>query len=128
MKRNECNILWISTKKIFLDHLFCWAIFLSTFNSSAFRSISFFLVFFYNLCGSWRRSRSHKRKGNRQLAYANGKMQIADLLFSCASWISFKRHKESLMEKRLMDKTLEEIPEPVANKEKSHIVEGPQKW
>ena len=86
-------------KELFLDHLLCWAIFLSAFSSSTFRSMSFFLAFFNNFCDSWRRSRSHRRKGNRRFAYTNGKMQIADLLFSCASWISFRRDKESPLNK-----------------------------
>ena len=43
-------------------------------------------------CDSWGSFRSHRRK-------ANGKMQIGDLFFSCASWIFFRRHKESLLAK-----------------------------
>ena len=44
-------------------------------------------------CDSWGRIRSPRRKANRRFAYANGKMQIVDLLFFCASWIFFRRHR-----------------------------------
>ena len=53
--------------------------------SSIFLSASFFQI--VNPCDSWERFRSHWIKANRRFAYANGKMQIVDLLFSSASWI-----------------------------------------
>ena len=46
-------------------------------------------------CDSWRWFRSHWRKANSRFAYLNGKMQIGDLLFSCASWIFIRRHKKN---------------------------------
>ena len=46
-------------------------------------------------CDSWGSFRSHWRKANRRFAYANGKMQIVDLLFFCASWIFFRRNRNN---------------------------------
>ena len=47
------------------------------------------------ICDSWGSFRSHWRKANWRFAYANEKMQIVDLLFSCASWIFFRRHRNN---------------------------------
>ena len=46
-------------------------------------------------CDSWGSFRNHRRKANWRLSYANGKMQIVNLLFSCASWIFFRRHRNN---------------------------------
>ena len=59
-------------------------------SSSIFLSANLFPI--VSPCDSWGRFRSHWRKANRRFAYSNGKIQISDLLFSCASWVLFRKH------------------------------------
>ena len=59
-------------------------------NSSTFLSVNLFPI--VAPCDSWGRFRSHWRKVNHRFTYSNGKIQICDLLFSCASWVLLRKH------------------------------------
>ena len=59
-------------------------------SSSIFLSASLFPI--VAPCDSWGRFKSHYRKTNRLFTDINGKIQICDLLFSCTSWVLFRKH------------------------------------
>ena len=73
-------------------------------------------------CASWRRLKSHRRKANRRFANLNGKIQIDNLLFSCASWIFFRRHKENWIKEKTKDLHSQR------NKQNWKIMNGMKRW
>ena len=55
------------------------------------------------LCDSWSWFMSQRIIANRLFAYLNGKIQIKDLLFSCASWIFSTGHREMGFKRKTKD-------------------------